>query len=102
MSDTVERAQTSEPAGEPPHRASDVAPDTPLSPSNRRGGRRIARRVASLAVVALVVFLLTPTGCYLSRAGWEEAKILAGRRKIVRLVDDASTDASTRARLQLV
>jgi len=35
--------------------------------------RRIARRIASLAGAALVVFLLTPTGCYLSRAGWEEA-----------------------------
>ena len=64
--------------------------------------RRIARRIASLAGAALVVFLLTPTGCYLSRAGWEEAKILAGRRKIVRLVEDAGTDQATRARLQLV
>ena len=64
--------------------------------------RRVARRIASLAVIALVVFLLTPTGCYLSRAGWEEAKILAGRRQIVRLVDDATTDPATRARLRLV
>jgi predicted aminopeptidase len=64
--------------------------------------RRIARRIASLAVAALVVFLLTPTGCYLSRAGWEEAKILAGRRKIVRLVEDPGTDQATRARLELV
>ena len=64
--------------------------------------RRIARRVAGLTAVALIVFLLTPTGCYLSRAGWEEAKILAGRRKIVRLVEDPGTDGATRARLQLV
>jgi len=64
--------------------------------------RRWGRIFASLTGLALVVFLLTPTGCYLSRAGWEEAKILAGRRRIVRLVDDPTTDASTRARLQLV
>jgi predicted aminopeptidase len=64
--------------------------------------RRIARRIAGLLVALLVAFLLTPTGCYLSRAGWEEAKILAGRRKIVRLVDDAGTDDATRARLRLV
>ena len=70
------------------------------APPRRR--RRIARFIVSLAVAALVVFLLTPTGCYLSRAGWEEAKILAGRRKIVRLVEDPGTDQATRARLQLV
>ena len=64
--------------------------------------RRIARRIAGVALAALVAFLLTPTGCYLSRAGWEEAKILAGRRQIVRLVDDTNTDAATRSRLRLV
>ena len=64
--------------------------------------RRWGRIVASLTGLALVAFLLTPTGCYLSRAGWEEAKILAGRRRIVRIVADGSTDPSTRARLELV
>jgi predicted aminopeptidase len=54
------------------------------------------------AGAALIAFLLTPTGCYLSRAGWEEAKILAGRRQIVRLVEDPATDPATRARLRLV
>jgi predicted aminopeptidase len=58
--------------------------------------------VASLTGLALVAFLLTPTGCYLSRAGWEEAKILAGRRQIVRIVNDPTTDQATRAHLQLV
>lgn len=67
-----------------------------------RKRRRIGRLIGGITAAALCVFLLTPTGCYLSRAGWEEAKILAGRRKIVRLVDDPSIDASTRARLQLV
>jgi predicted aminopeptidase len=92
----VSEVDSAAPAETP--RASD-APEVRAIPRRRR---RIARRVASLAVVALVVFLLTPTGCYLSRAGWEEAKILAGRRKIVRLVDDASTDPATRSRLRLV
>src|SRR4051794_32769870 len=69
-------------------------------PVRRR--RRWGRIIASLTGTALVVFLLTPTGCYLSRAGWEEAKILAGRRQIVRLVADSTTPPATRARLQLV
>jgi predicted aminopeptidase len=55
-----------------------------------------------VALTAFISFLLTPTGCYLSRAGWEEAKILAGRRQIVRLVEDPTTDAATRSRLRLV
>ena len=67
-----------------------------------RGGRRIGRLLALLAGAALIAFLLTPTGCYLSRAGWEEAKILAGRRQIVRLVEDPTTDSATRSRLRLV
>jgi predicted aminopeptidase len=64
--------------------------------------RRWGRVIAAVTGAALVVFLLTPTGCYLSRAGWEEAKILAGRRRIVRLVHDGNTDPATRARLELV
>ena len=56
-----------------------------------------------MLVVAVVVFLaLTPTGCYLSRAGWEEARILAGREKITQLVEDPATDAATREKLRLV
>ena len=55
-----------------------------------------------MALTGLISFLLTPTGCYLSRAGWEEAKILAGRRQIVRLVEDPTTDSATRSRLRLV
>ena len=65
--------------------------------------RRIVRRVLAGLTVAVVLFLtLTPTGCYLSRAGWEEARILAGRQKIERLVEDPRTDEATRAKLQLV
>jgi predicted aminopeptidase len=65
--------------------------------------RRVIRRVLAGLTVGVVLFLaLTPTGCYLSRAGWEEARILAGRQKIARLVEDPRTDEATRAKLQLV
>ena len=65
--------------------------------------RRVVRRVLAGLMVGVVLFLaLTPTGCYLSRAGWEEARILAGREKIARLVNDPQTDEATRAKLQLV
>ena len=53
-------------------------------------------------LLLLVAFLLTPTGCYLGRAGWEEARILSRRQAIDQLVRDPATDDSTRARLQLV
>lgn len=43
-----------------------------------------------------------PVGRYLSRAAWEEAKILAARQPISRLVADSSLDAATRAKLRLV
>jgi predicted aminopeptidase len=65
--------------------------------------RQVVRRVFAGLTIGVVLFLaLTPTGCYLSRAGWEEARILAGRKKISRLVDDRQTDEATRAKLQLV
>jgi predicted aminopeptidase len=65
--------------------------------------RQVVRRVLAGLTICVVLFLaLTPTGCYLSRAGWEEARILAGRKKISRLVDDRQTDEATRAKLQLV
>lgn len=65
--------------------------------------RQVVRRVLAGLTIGVVLFLaLTPTGCYLSRAGWEEARILAGRKKISRLVDDRRTDEATRAKLQLV
>lgn len=50
----------------------------------------------------LIAFLLTPTGCYLSRAGWEEAKILHRRRDIGALVADPATDSLTRRKLAIV
>ncbi|MDQ4080257.1 MAG: aminopeptidase, partial [Gemmatimonadota bacterium] len=65
--------------------------------------RKFIRRTLAILFVAVVLFLaLTPTGCYLSRAGWEEARILAGRQKITELVEDPATDAATREKLRLV
>jgi predicted aminopeptidase len=46
--------------------------------------------------------LLTPTGRYLRRAAWEEAKILWARRPIVALVRDSTVDATIRGKLELV
>jgi predicted aminopeptidase len=65
--------------------------------------RKMIGRALAILVIAVVLFLaLTPTGCYLSRAGWEEARILAGRQKITALVEDPATDAATREKLRLV
>src|SRR5687768_13618673 len=69
-------------------------------PRGRR--RRLARRAGAAAVLLLCLVLLTPTGCYLGRAGWEEAKILARRRPIAELVADGRIDRLTRERLALV
>jgi predicted aminopeptidase len=77
-------------------------------PSSERGPRRfgvrsvLTRIVPATIGVGLVIFALTPTGCYLSRAGWEEARILAARRPITEIVADADTDSVTRAKLSLV
>ena len=50
----------------------------------------------------LALLLAFPTGRYLLRAAGEEALILARRQSIRFVIDDADTDASTRAKLQLV
>jgi predicted aminopeptidase len=64
--------------------------------------KRVRRVVSGVVVGGIVLFALTPTGCYLSRAGWEEAKILGRRRPIAKLVADSAVDSATRAKLRLV
>lgn len=61
-------------------------------------GLVLAGIVAGVAVLAAV----TPMGRYISRAAWEEGKILRGRRSIAALVRDSATPPATRAKLQLV
>jgi predicted aminopeptidase len=68
----------------------------------RRIMRAIGWAAASALAVAVAYLALTPTGRYVTRAAWEEAKILARRRSIPELVADASTRPATRAKLQLV
>lgn len=74
-----------------------------------RGTGRLKLRWGGVLVVVLIVlaggavFLgATPIGRYLARAGWEEARILRGRRPIAALVGDSTVPAGTRAKLRLV
>ena len=60
------------------------------------------RFVAASAALLLVLLLLTPTGCYLSRAAWEEGKILSRREPIAKLVANRATDPLVRRKLALV
>ena len=72
----------------------------------RRSARRVARIavrvVGALLLLLLLYLLLAPTGRYLVRAAWEEARILARRRAITDIVEDSSTSAATRQKLQIV
>lgn len=64
--------------------------------------KRRAKITVLIGIGLLALLLVTPTGCYLSRAGWEEAKILKRRRPIEQLVSDPATDSITRQKLRLV
>jgi predicted aminopeptidase len=68
----------------------------------RRIMRAIGWAAAGALAVAVAYLALTPTGRYVTRAAWEEARILARRRSIPELVADASTRPATRAKLRLV
>jgi predicted aminopeptidase len=64
---------------------------------------RILARVLAVGLVALVlVAVATPTGRYISRAAWEEAKILARRKGIAGMLADSSVSPGLRQRLRLV
>ncbi|MBK5189215.1 MAG: aminopeptidase [Gemmatimonadaceae bacterium] len=65
-------------------------------------GRVVRRTAGALALAVLAFFTLVPTGRYLVRAGWAEGWILARARPIATLVRDSTTDAATRAKLELV
>jgi len=64
--------------------------------------RRLGRFGALGVLLLGAVFVISPMGCYLSRAAFEEAKILAGRKPIDRLVADSTTPAAEREKLKLV
>src|SRR3954454_24056281 len=64
----------------------------------RIGGRIIG----ALLLAVLLYLLLAPTGRYLVRAAWEEARILARRRPITEMVADSTTSATVRQKLLVV
>jgi predicted aminopeptidase len=71
--------------------------------STRQRIKRFALRALGIALTLAVGFLaLAPTGRYLVRAGWAEAKILARRRSIARMVADPQTGTAVAAKLRLV
>lgn len=61
------------------------------------------RKIVGIALVtSLAVLAVTPTGCYLSRGAYEEARILGNRKPIADMVRDPATDTITRAKLRVV
>lgn len=71
----------------------------------RRIGSLIGKGFALLIVVVFSVLVLSPTGCYLSRAAWEEAKILGGRENITELIsgpESRKIDSITKKKLEIV
>jgi predicted aminopeptidase len=64
--------------------------------------RRALRTLAVVALGVLAYLVIAPTGRYLLRGAWEEAKILARRRPLVDILADSTTTPALRAKLQLV
>ena len=69
----------------------------------RSNWRRVLARAGTAGAALVVLFLgVTPMGCYISRAAYEEARILARRQPIQTLVARDHTPAALRAKLALV
>lgn len=68
----------------------------------RTGRKWLLRALFGLMVLVAGYLALVPTGRYLLRAGWEEAKILWRRRPISALVADTTVAPLTRQKLRLV
>ena len=64
--------------------------------------RRLLRALGALLGVGIAYMVLTPTGRYLLRAGWEEALILKARQPIVELVQDSTLPAASTQKLRVV
>lgn len=58
--------------------------------------------VATAGLLILVALWVSPTGCYLSRGAWEEAKILSRRQPILEIVADPRTPSEVREKLKVV
>ena len=64
--------------------------------------RRALRAVAVVALALVAWLVLAPTGRYLARGAWEEAKILARRRPLADILADSATSPAVRAKVELV
>jgi predicted aminopeptidase len=68
----------------------------------RRALRVTGWVLGGIAAAGAAYLVFTPTGHYIARAAWEEAKILARRRSIPELVQDSRMSAAVREKLRLV
>lgn len=64
--------------------------------------RRALRALAFVALALVAWLVLAPTGRYLLRGAWEEAKILARRRPLSEILADSATTPVLRAKVELV
>ena len=79
-----------------------VDADQVATPPDRTIGRLLPVLRRPWQSVAAIACALLLGGCYLPRAAWEEAKILARRQPIRELVSDGRIPAETRTKLRLV